>query len=297
VLVLAPTRELAVQITEDVEGFAYHTPISVGVVHGGVGPGPQLRALDAPVDIVVATPGRLQDLMSSGSGQFGGLEVLVLDEADRLLDMGFWPAVRRIVGTLPADRQTLFFSATMSEDVWDAAVSIMRNPEALRVGDAGAPASTITHHVQHCDSLSDKTAWLARFLRGASSTSIVFVETKRNAERVAQRLTAAGIRCASLHADRSQSQRTAAVEGFRAGRHRTLVATDIAARGLDVEGVGHVINFEPPSTADAYVHRVGRTGRAESAGTALTLVGPEEVELLLGIQRALNLTLTPPDNL
>lgn len=295
-LVLAPTRELAMQIEDDFQGLAYHTDLSSTAVYGGVAPGPQARALEAPADVVVATPGRLLDHLASGSAKLRGLEVLVLDEADRLLDMGFWPSVRQIVSTLPASRQTLFFSATMSADVWQSAVSIMRDPKALRVGATRGPASTITHHVQHVSSASDKTAWLARFLRRASAPTIVFVRTKRNADRLARRLAAAGIRCAPLHADRSQHQRTAAVEGFRAGRHGTLVATDIAARGLDVDGIGHVINYEPPSSADAYVHRVGRTGRAEMSGTALTLVSPEELSLLHGLQRSLDIELTPSES-
>ncbi|MGE3843519.1 MAG: DEAD/DEAH box helicase [Vicinamibacterales bacterium] len=293
VLVLAPTRELAVQIGEDCEGFAYHTDLSVGTIYGGVGSGPQFRALEAPADVIVATPGRLLDLMATGSAKFSGVEVLVLDEADRLLDMGFWPDVRRIVSTLPASRQTLFFSATTSQDVWSAALSIMSDPVCLQVGGAGGPATTITHQVHHVDTPGAKTDWLAHFLRATNTPTIVFVETKRKADRVARRLAAAGIRCATLHADRSQSQRAAAVEGFRAGRHRTLVATDIAARGLDIEGIGHVINYEPPSSPDAYVHRVGRTGRAQAEGVALTLVGPDEAGAFAELQRALRFALTP----
>jgi ATP-dependent RNA helicase RhlE len=294
VLVLAPTRELAVQIEDDFQGLAYHTPLTAAAVYGGVAPGGQSQALEAPVDVVVATPGRLLDHMSSGSGKFAGVEVLVLDEADRLLDMGFWPSVRRIVQALPAARQTLFFSATMSEDVWRSALSIMRDPAFIQVGRAGGPARTIVHRAHHVPSPAEKAGWLAGFLRRAAAPAIVFVRTKRGADRLARRLASAGIRCTALHADRTQGQRTAAVEGFRAGRHTTLVATDIAARGLDIDGVGYVINYEPPPSADAYVHRVGRTGRAEAAGTALTLVAPEDVGALRALERSLNLSLEAP---
>jgi ATP-dependent RNA helicase RhlE len=260
-------------------------------VYGGVASGGQSQALRAPVDVVVATPGRLLDHLSCGAARFDGLEVLVLDEADRLLDMGFWPSVRRIVSALPVTRQTLFFSATMSPDVWHSAVSIMRDPRMIQIGSAGGPASTITHVAQHVPSPAEKASWLAQFLRRAQAPTLVFVRTKRGADRLARRLSATGIRCAPLHADRTQSQRMAAVEGFRAGRHTTLVATDIAARGLDIDGIGHVINFEPPDTPDVYVHRVGRTGRAEMTGTALTLVAPAEVETLRALERSLNIQL------
>jgi ATP-dependent RNA helicase RhlE len=292
-LILAPTRELAVQIEEDFQGLAYHTDLSAAAVYGGVAAGVQSRALDAPVDAIVATPGRLLDHMGSGSGRFAGLEVLVLDEADRMLDMGFWPSVRRIVAALPAARQTLFFSATMSDEVFRSAAELMRNPKVIHVGPTGGPASTITHHAHHVPA-AEKAAWLARFLHRTRDTALVFVRTKRGADRLARRLAAAGVRCAALHADRTQSQRTAAIEGFRAGRYKALVATDVAARGLDIEGIGHVINYEVPASADAYVHRVGRTGRAEAAGTALTLIAREEVGALRALEQSLNIRLAEP---
>jgi ATP-dependent RNA helicase RhlE len=295
VLVLVPTRELAVQIEDDFQGMAYHTDLSVAAVYGGVAPGSQSHALAAPVDVVVATPGRLLDHLSTGGGLFGGLQYLVLDEADRLLDMGFWPSVRRIVEQLPAARQTLFFSATMGPDVWRSALSIMREPRAIQVGRAGGPASTITHRAHRVASSAEKVPWLAQFLRRQPEPTIVFVRTKRGAERLAQRLAAAGIRCVALHADRSQEQRTAAIEGFRSGRHIVLVATDVAARGLDIDGIGHVVNFEPPWNADAYVHRVGRTGRAQATGIALTLVSPDEERALHALERELEIVLSPPD--
>jgi ATP-dependent RNA helicase RhlE len=289
-LVLAPTRELAVQIVDDFEGLGYHTGLTAGAVFGGVAAGPQHQALSAPVDVVVATPGRLLDHMASNAAKFSRLEVLVLDEADRLLDMGFWPSVRRIVSTLPASRQTLFFSATMSEDVAEAALSIMRAPRAIRVAGGGGLPTTITHRAHHVAS-GEKTTWLTAFLRRATAPTLVFVRTKRGADRLARRLAAAGIRCAPLHADRSQRERLSAVEGFRAGRHRALVATDLAARGLDIEGISHVINFDPPQSADVYVHRVGRTGRAAAKGTALTLITPDDERALREIEKSLNIRL------
>jgi ATP-dependent RNA helicase RhlE len=289
VLVLAPTRELAVQIEDEFQGLAYHTDLSVAAVYGGVPSGPQERALLASVDVVVATPGRLLDHLGAGSARFAGVEVLVLDEADRLLDMGFWPDVRRIVAALPAARQTLFFSATMSDDVFRSAKEIMRAPKLIHVGQTTMP-DTITHVGADVPS-TEKAGWLARFLRQTREPSIVFVRTKRGADRLASRLASAGIRCAALHADRTQSERTSAVEGFKSGRYLALVATDIAARGLDIDGVGHVINYEVPSSAEMYVHRVGRTGRARATGTALTLIDSDEVRTLQALERSLDLSL------
>ncbi len=293
VLVLAPTRELAVQIDEDFQGLSYHTPLTSVAVYGGVDAGSQERALRAGVDVVVATPGRLIDHMGSASTRFDDLEVLVLDEADRMLDMGFWPSVRRIVSSLPAARQTLFFSATMSDDVFRSALEIMRDPKMIDIGGTNGArglAETVTHEA-HRVPAGEKVDWLARFLRRTHEPTLIFTRTKRGADKLARRLAAGGIRCAALHADRSQHERTAAVEGFKAGRFTTLVATDIAARGIDIEGIGHVINFEVPDSADAYVHRVGRTGRAEALGTALTLIAPEEAHAFRALEHALNITL------
>jgi ATP-dependent RNA helicase RhlE len=288
VLVLTPTRELASQIDAEFDGFSYGTPLSSIAVYGGVGASPQEHGLRAPADLVVATPGRLLDHIRSGAPRFAGLEVLVLDEADRMLDMGFWPDVHRIVAGLPAVRQTLFFSATMSDDVFRSATQTMRNPKMVRIGRAGGLASTITHRVQEV-AASSKTDWLARFLRRTAGSAIVFTRTKRGADRLTRRLAAAGVRCVTVHGDRTQGQRTAAIEGFRAGRYTTLVATDLAARGLDISGVGHVINYDLPDSPDAYVHRVGRTGRADAEGTALTLIAADEVAGLRVIEQSLNI--------
>jgi ATP-dependent RNA helicase RhlE len=288
VLVLAPTRELAVQIDDDFQGFAYHTTLTSIAVYGGVDADPQERALRAGVDLVVATPGRLLDHMGSAVPDFGAVDVLVLDEADRMLDMGFWPDVRRIVSSLPVERQTLMFSATTSKDVIELASQIMRRPRYVQIGAERRPADTITH-VAHILPRGDKIQWLARFLRRTNEPALVFVRTKRWADKLGQQLSGLGIRCTSLHADRTQSQRTSAVEGFKGGRYKVLVATDIAARGLDIEGIAHVINYEVPESPDAYVHRVGRTGRAEQTGIALTLVSPEELPALRVLEQSFNL--------
>ena len=275
VLVLTPTRELAVQIDDDIQGFAYHTRLSSVAVYGGVPADPQERALRAGVDIVVATPGRLMDHMRGGAASFDGLQVLVLDEADRMMDMGFWPDVRHIVATLPAERQTLLFSATIPDEVRKQASAIVRGARMIADGVPNGPARTITHAIESMPS-AGKAEWLARFLRRETGPVLVFVRTKRGADRLALRLSQSGVRVAALHADRSQSQRSAAVEGLRSGRYTALVATDLAARGLDIDGITHVINYEVPATREAYVHRVGRTGRADATGTAVTLVAPDE---------------------
>jgi ATP-dependent RNA helicase RhlE len=290
-LILAPTRELAVQIEDQVQGLTYHTKISSIAVFGGVPMDIQERALKANVDIVVATPGRLMDHMRHDSVGFGQLEVLVLDEADRMLDMGFWPDVQRILSALPKVRQTLLFSATMPAEVLKLTQEFLRDPKYVQVGRRGGPAQTITHSVQTVPS-AEKVQWLARWLRDqATGPVLVFCRTKIGAERLASRLSGMGIRTAALHADRTQQQRMAAVEGFRTGTFPVLVATDVAARGLDIDGIAHVVNFEVPDTPEAYVHRVGRTGRAETTGCALTLAAPEELRALRALEKAVGVQL------
>jgi ATP-dependent RNA helicase RhlE len=285
VLILAPTRELCVQIEDDVQGFAYHTDLTSVAVYGGVAMDPQERALRAGVDIVVATPGRLMDHQRNGAVDFSRVDTLVLDEADRMMDMGFWPDVRRIVQTLPAERQTLLFSATMPDEVMRLVNEVVRDAQYVQIGSAGGPAKSITHAVQSV-AASEKTEWLARFLGQTNGPVLVFVRTKQGAERLARRLAGFGLRAAALHADRTQQQRTQAVEGFRGGHYTVLVATDVAARGLDIDGITHVVNFEVPGSRETYVHRVGRTGRAAATGTALTLVAPEEQRALQALQRS-----------
>jgi ATP-dependent RNA helicase RhlE len=290
-LILAPTRELAVQIEDQVQGLTYHTTISSIAVYGGVPMDIQERALRAGVDIVVATPGRLMDHMRHDSVDLTGLEILVLDEADRMLDMGFWPDVRKIMSALPAVRQTLLFSATMPGEVLKLTEEFLREPKLVQVGRRGGPAQTISHAVQTIPA-SEKTQWLAHWLREeATGPVLVFCRTKIGADRLATRLTTLGVRAAALHADRTQQQRMSAVEGFRTGTYPVLVATDVAARGLDIEGIAHVVNFEVPDTPEAYVHRVGRTGRAETTGSALTLVAPEELRALRALEKAVGVQL------
>ena len=287
VLILSPTRELAVQIEDDVQGFSYHTDLTSIAVYGGVPMDQQERALKSGVDIVVATPGRLMDHMRNGAVSFDKLDTLVLDEADRMMDMGFWPDVRRIVATLPdtAARQTLLFSATMPEEVMKLAEEVLCDARYVQIGTDGGPAKSITHTAENV-AAAHKTEWLARFLRRTRGPVLVFMRTKSGAERLARKLAGAGLKAAALHADRTQQQRTQAVEGFRSGRFHVLVATDVAARGLDIDGITHVVNYEVPSSRDTYVHRVGRTGRADATGTALTLVAPEELRALQALQRS-----------
>jgi ATP-dependent RNA helicase RhlE len=290
-LVLAPTRELVVQIEDQVQGLTYHTNVSSVAVYGGVPMTAQEQALKAGVDIIVATPGRLMDHMRHESIDFSGLEILVLDEADRMLDMGFWPDVQRILSALPAKRQTLLFSATMPGEVLKLTQEFLRDPKYVQVGRRGGPAATISHSVQTVPA-NEKTQWLAQWLRhDAIGPVLVFCRTKIGAEKLASRLSGMGIRTAALHADRTQQQRQAAVEGFRTGTYPVLVATDVAARGLDIDGIAHVVNFEVPDTPEAYVHRVGRTGRAESTGSALTLVAPEELRALRALEKAVGVQL------
>lgn len=294
VLILAPTRELAHQIDEDFLGFAYHCGLSGTSIYGGVDMGPQTRALEAGVDVVVATPGRLIDHMRYGGFRFDHLAALVLDEADRMLDMGFWPDVKRIVSALPATRQTLFFSATTSPDVMRAAAEIMREPVRVRVGGQTGLATTIIHEA-HLVERDEKVDWLSKRLRGWHGTSLVFVRMKRHADQLARQLSAAGIRCAAIHADRSQDQRLDAIEAFKSGRVRVLVATDIAARGLDIDAISRVVNYEPPHDEDTYVHRVGRTGRADAGGEAVTLTARDELWAVRAVEKKLGLQLIDPD--
>jgi ATP-dependent RNA helicase RhlE len=290
-LILAPTRELAVQIEDQVQGLTYHTKVSSIAVFGGVEMTKQEQALKANVDIVVATPGRLMDHMRHASVSFTSLEVLVLDEADRMLDMGFWPDVQRILAALPAERQTLLFSATMPAEVMKLTKEFLRHPKYVQVGRRGGPAQTITHAVKTLPA-GEKVPWLARWLReDATGPVLVFCRTKIGADRLASKLIGMGIRTVALHADRTQQQRMAAVEGFRTGTYPVLVATDVAARGLDIDGIAHVVNFEVPDTPEAYVHRVGRTGRAESTGSALTLAAPEELRALRALEKAVGVQL------
>jgi ATP-dependent RNA helicase RhlE len=290
VLVLAPTRELAVQIEDEIHGLAYHTSVTSAAVYGGVEMGMQERALKAGVDIIVATPGRLMDHMRQQNADLSGIELLVLDEADRMMDMGFWPDVRRIISALPGVRQTLLFSATMPNDVVHDALEITRNAKYVQVGQRSAPPRSITHRVEAVPA-SNKVTWLIDHLRRPEGPVLIFMRTKIGADRLARKLAAAGVRCTALHADRSQDQRRIAVEGFKSGKYKVLVATDIAARGLDIDAIHTVINYEVPDSPDAYVHRVGRTGRADEVGQAITLVAPEERRALAFLAQSVGIRL------
>jgi len=290
VLVLAPTRELAVQIEDEIHGLAYHTPITSAAVYGGVDMGVQERALRAGVDIIVATPGRLIDHLRQQNADLTGIELLVLDEADRMMDMGFWPDVRRIIAAIPNARQTLLFSATMPDDVVQFALEIVRDPAYIQVGQRSAPPTSITHRVEVM-AASAKLDWLTDYLRRPHGPTLVFMRTKIGADRLARRLATSGIKAAALHANRTQEQRHAAVEGFRGGRYTALIATDIAARGLDIDGIRTVINYEVPDSSDAYIHRVGRTGRSDEVGQAITLVAPEEQRALAQLEKSVGVRL------
>ncbi len=286
-LILSPTRELAAQTDAALRSLGKGTRVRGQSVYGGVGMAPQEHALRSGVEVVIATPGRLLDHMGRRNVDFRGLQILVLDEADRMLDMGFLPDVRRIISALPRERQTLLFSATMDPEVESLSRTIMRDPVRVSVSPPQRPPPKIRHEVypvpQHL-----KTALLVELLGREDMMSVlVFVRTKRRADRVAHQVAHAGFDVARIHGDRSQSQRDAALEGFRSGRHQVLVATDVAARGLDVEGITHVINYDVPPVATDYIHRVGRTARAEAEGEAITFVTPEDEGELRGIERVL----------
>lgn len=288
-LILAPTRELAVQIEDSIVGLTYNTPVTSAAVFGGVEMGPQERALQAGVDIVVATPGRLMDHMRHSNTDFVRVDVLVLDEADRMMDMGFWPDVQKIMAALPPDRQTLLFSATLPGEIQRMATDVLKSPRYVQVGKRGGAARTIDHQMVQVES-GAKVDWVATFTkRDSMGPVLVFVRRKIDADRVARTLASKGIKAAALHADRSQQERLSAVEGFRSGRLPVLVATDIAARGLDIEGIAHVINFEVPDSPETYVHRVGRTGRAGASGHAVTLVAPHEQRAWTAVEAAIGI--------
>ncbi|MGB2714248.1 MAG: DEAD/DEAH box helicase [Vicinamibacterales bacterium] len=297
-LVLVPTRELAAQILEDFSALSVHTPITGAAVYGGVGMGPQEHAFRSAVDIIIATPGRLIDHMRSPYAKLNHIEHLVLDEADRMLDMGFLPEVRRIVARLPARRQTLFFSATMPPPIVALAGDMLRHPVSIQTQRQAAPASGITHAVYPVPSPL-KSALIVHLLRDRTiNQALIFTRTKHRANRLADFLVRAGVRAERIHGNRSQSQRTAALAGFKNGTFPVLVATDIAARGIDVSELGHVVNFDVPRAPDDYIHRVGRTGRAEAKGEAFTFVSSEEEGDLRAIERAIGKRLprvTVPD--
>ena len=286
-LVLTPTRELAAQIAEDAHDLARHTRLTVATVYGGVAMGPQERAFKTGVDLIVATPGRLLDHMLSHRVRLDGLTVLVLDEADRMLDMGFLPDIKRILAQLPRKRQTLFFSATMPAPIAKLAGDMLSDPARIQLVSKTAPAEGIAQAVYPV-AQDRKAELLAELLeKGEMQDALVFTRTKHRADRLTKYLTERRVKAGRIHGNRSQRQRTEALERFRSGFYRVLVATDIAARGIDVEELGHVVNFDVPAVPEDYVHRVGRTGRAEATGDALTFVSPQEEGDLRRIEHAI----------
>src|SRR5213595_2454151 len=275
-LVVAPTRELVVQIEENVRAYAKHLPLRMATVFGGVSERPQIEALRSGVELVVATPGRLIDLMGQRVGNFSGIECLVLDEADRMLDMGFLPQIRQIVKALPQKRQTLMFSASLSREIEKLTHEFQRSPKIVEIGRRANPAETVTQFVYEVQPHL-KPALLLHLLRDSQfDTVLVFTRTKHGADRIARRLETSGIRTGTIHSNRSQNQRLRALKDFKSGAVRVLVATDIAARGIDVEGISHVVNYDFPMHSEDYVHRIGRTGRAHAIGDAISFVTPED---------------------
>src|SRR6266550_2160229 len=287
VLVLTPTRELCIQVEESVRKYAKHAPLGVVPVYGGVPLEPQEKKLRAGVDIVVATPGRLIDHLERQNVVFDDLEVLVLDEADRMLDMGFAPQINRVVSNVPPYRQTLLFSATMPPEVEALARKYLRKPIVVQVGARSAAASTVTHAVYPVPR-EKKNALLVELLTGKVHDSVlIFSKTKHGADRIVRDLEKAGVRATAMHADKTQAQRTRALQDFKDGKINVLVATDIAQRGLDISGITHVINYDVPQQAEDYVHRIGRTGRAAREGDAFTFMAPDEIAMVKSIERVI----------
>jgi ATP-dependent RNA helicase RhlE len=290
-LILVPTRELAAQVADSVATYGTHLPLRTSVIYGGVGMQPQVAELRRGVDIVVATPGRLLDHAGGRSVDLSRVEMLVLDEADRMLDMGFIHDIRRILGLLPPRRQNLLFSATFPEEIRRLAAGLLERPEHIEVAPRNSTAENVDHIVYRVDR-ERKAELLAELIqRGAWSQVLVFTRTKHGANRLAERLSRSGISADAIHGNKSQSARTRALAGFKSGQVRTLVATEIAARGLDIDGLPHVVNFELPFVPEDYVHRIGRTGRAGASGQAVSLVCVDEDGLLRDIERVLRRSL------
>jgi len=294
--VLTPTRELAVQIGASFKAYGRHAGLSHATVYGGVGQGPQVSALARGLDILVATPGRLLDLMQQGHLKLDAVEIFVLDEADRMLDMGFLPDVRRIVRALPKQRQTLFFSATMPADIGRLVQEILADPVRAEVTPSATTVDTVDQRVYLVDAGS-KRDLLAEVLKDpALKRVIVFTRTKHGANRVAEQLERGGVMAVAIYGNKSQPQRQKALESLRSGRARVLVATDIAARGIDIDGVTHVVNYEMPNLPESYVHRIGRTARAGASGVALSFCGGEERSYLRDIEKLIGRRLSVIDD-
>jgi ATP-dependent RNA helicase RhlE len=286
-LILTPTRELCVQVEESFRKYGKHSRIRVVAIYGGVGLDPQQDKLKKGIDVIVATPGRLLDHMERENVAFDDLEILVLDEADRMLDMGFAPQLNRIVAEIPRYRQTMLFSATMAPEIEALARKYLRKPLVIQVGRRSEAASTVTHAVYPVPT-SKKTELLAHLLLDEGLDSVlVFTRTKHGADRVVRHLHDRGIDATAMHADKSQGERTKALEDFKSGKIRVLVATDIAQRGLDITGISHVINYDVPQQPEDYVHRIGRTGRAAATGDAFTFMSPDEIAMVRTIERVI----------
>jgi ATP-dependent RNA helicase RhlE len=295
-LILAPTRELAQQITEHLRQLAKHTKIRIAPIYGGVGMRPQIQALRRGTEIIVATPGRLTDLMQQGEARLHDVGLLVLDEADRMLDMGFLPAVKRIIAKLPSPRQTLFFSATLDGAAATLARELLNDPVRVNLTPTAEPVETITQSVYAVDQ-HKKTELLVDLLKdNRIFNAIVFTRTKARAERVASALAKHNVGAERIHGDRSQAQRSRALNAFKQGRYRVLVATDVAARGIDVVDLGHVINYDVPAEPADYIHRIGRTARASKTGDAITFVSHEEADLFAQIERSIGKRLDRADH-
>jgi ATP-dependent RNA helicase RhlE len=286
-LIVTPTRELAAQILTALDSMAVHTPITAAAIYGGVGMAPQEHAMRAGVDVLIATPGRLLDHLSAPYASLKNIEFLVLDEADRMLDMGFLPDIKRILKLVPAKRQTLLFSATMPPPIAALTREMLHNPLMIDLGRRSLPAVGITQAVYPVKQDLKKDLLLALLDRGEMTQALVFTRTKHRANRLAEQLVKRGIKAERIHGNRSQGQRTAALAGFKNGHYKVLVATDIAARGIDIEALGHVVNFDVPQAPDDYIHRVGRTARAGEVGDAFTFVAPDEQNDLRAIEKAI----------
>lgn len=287
-LILTPTRELATQVHESLRSYATPTRLASTMIFGGVSMNPQLTALRRGLDIIVATPGRLMDHAQQRNLDLSKIEILVLDEADRMLDMGFLPAIRRIISMLPAQgRQTLLFSATFAPEIKDIAQKFMRNPAEVQATPGNTVVSTIEHRVHPVETSRKRDLLLHLISQDSRRQTLVFTRTKHGANRLTEHLEKAGVRSAAIHGNKSQSAREKALSGFKAGKVTVLVATDIAARGIDIDQLPLVVNYDMPTLAEDYVHRIGRTGRNGSEGEAISLVSPEEGPLLRDIQRLL----------
>jgi len=286
-LILTPTRELAAQVHDSLRTYGKHVRIHSTTIFGGVGMGPQMDALRRGVDVIVATPGRLMDHMERRTADLSGIEILVLDEADRMLDMGFLPAMKRILATLPKQRQTLLFSATFADEIKALAQQFMRDPAEVQVAARNSIVSTITHRVHPVDAAKKRDLLLHLLAQDSRRQTLVFSRTKHGADKLCKFLDQYGLRAAAIHGNKSQGARTKALKEFKNGKVTVLVATDIAARGLDIDQLPIVINYDLPMVAEDYIHRIGRTGRAGAEGLAVSLVTQEETGLLRDIRRLL----------